>query len=591
MTDLSFKTLPEGVTQPAFFASAEGGRSTGGGEADAHRLVEARKSATVEKTDPAGLLKPYNSPVFMGPPAPPNMPAMPGHVRDHLAELRKRNRAAWAASTKGGGDLGGEIEFEAPEQNAFDHLIAETMPPANERQAKAAARQQIDRQAEAVARADRIDYGYQIDRETGELRQADDQRRGVVTTMEYREWSNEYRIRTQSETLAGMPTPDVSGARKTKTLTLRGARQISDSCAFMAEKHGGYTTFLTLTLDDEARQRVASEETTIQAEIKRFFDGANRVFQRGFSYTNDKGDRVKVEPFHGAPKKWAGQSLPYCWVVEIPKNDQGEDNPHCHVLMGWRVAFRHFDAWAQRLESLWGQGFAHLEKIKEPENAGAYIAKAAGYLTKGQGASDQGEVKGNRYWIAKPCRAPGWECVGRFQAGTMGGLIKDVHSFMQWRFGHVFEVRREASAQLASVRKREKQGHQCPDKQKIAERLVKARRAIDRIPARASKYQLIIKGHTAFHDFMHWAQGNSKKAANNAPWLPNCRRQPWQPIDPAGSRQAALFHKTINGRAPDARNRTPDRIEYDDFGDWPGNDAGKTETGRTGATSGIGRAY
>jgi hypothetical protein len=511
----------------------------------------------------------------MGPPAPLDVAGLPGHVKDRLAELKKRNREAWAGSTQGGGDIGGEIEFEAPSQNAIDQLLAERELSPEERQ------------AECEARAARLDYGYQVNKETGAINQVDDQRRGVVTTIEHRQWSNEYRIRTQAESLAGMPTPDVSGARTTKTLTLRGARQISDACAFMAERHGGYTTFLTLTLDDEARQRVAAEETTIQAEIKRFFDGANRVFQRGFSYTDKNGERVKVEPYHGAPSGWEGLSLPYCWVVEIPKNEQGEDNPHCHVLMGWRVAFRHFDAWAKRLESLWGQGFAHLEKIKEPENAGAYIAKAAGYLTKGQGLNDQGEVRGNRYWIAKPCRAPGWECVGRFQAGTMGGLIKDVHSFMQWRFGHVFEVRRDASAQLAKIRKREKQGHQCPDKQKIAERLVRARRALNRLPARASKYQLIIKGHSAFHDFMHWAQNTREKKVKYSFWLPDCRRQPWQPIDPAGGRMASMFHKTINGRAPDARNTATERPEYDDIGDWQGKHAGETQTRRAGAQSGA----
>ena len=560
------------AAEAAFFASGIAGRSTVEGAAVDHRLVEARKSATPPKK-PAiapqsieNLLYPYPLPYDLGPKW--ERPSINPLTEQDQWERRELNEHIWSRSTKGGEAVAGEIEFDEPPQNAIDHLITAQELTTEQRR------------AETEARAGRLDLGYNVDRETGNISQVDYQRRGVVATIEHREWSGEYRIRTQAEMMAAMPKPDVSGARITKTLTLRGARQISDACSFMSERHGGYTTFLTLTLDDDARARVASDKTTIQAEIKRFFDGANRVFQRGFSYTNKTGERVRVEPYHGAPKNWDGQSVPYCWVIEIPKNAQGEDNPHCHILMGWRVAHKHFDAWSKRLESLWGQGFAHLEKIKEPENAGAYIAKAAGYLTKGQGADDQGEVRGNRYWIAKPCRAPGWECVGRFQAGTMGGLIKDVHSYMQWRYGAVFDMRRESSQALADVRKKEKQGHRCQDKQKIAERLLRARRAIDRIPARASKYQLIIKGRDAFHDFMHWAQGRPKAKSNFAPWLPNCRRQPWYAIDPAGSKQAALFQKTINGRLPNDRNQNPERIEYDDFTDYEGVNAGKTAIGR-----------
>lgn len=585
MNTVSFKTLPAGETQPAFFAQAKNAVDAGSGAADANRLVEARKSATDDKDHFARLLAGYDTPY--GPGVPFQKPIEPEKWKRERWERRELLEHVWRHSDRkerppmNPAGLSGLVDyFEQAETDIIGKILAKPEPT------------EAERKAEAEARAQRFNpMGYQIDRETGEIKQADDQRRGLVTTIEHREWSNEYRIRTKWDSQAGMPTPVAPGERKTKTLTLRGARRIADACEYMSEKHGGYTTFLTLTLDTDARQRVADGETTIQAEIKRFFDGANRVFQRGFQYTSDKGERVKVEPFHGAPKNWNGQGLAYCWVIEVPKNEDGEDNPHAHILMGWRVDYRHFDAWAKRIEKLWGQGFAHLEKIKEPENAGAYIAKAAGYLTKGAGQADQGEVKGNRYWIAKPCRAPGWECVGRFQAGTMGGLIRDVYSFMQWRYGHLFDVRREASAQLAKARKAEKEGQPVPDKQAIAERLTKARRYIKRLPCRASEYQIIIKGRDHFHDFMHWAQGTSKQALGDTAkhWLPNCKRDPWRCDSPRMSRSGAEYFQMLTGENPtDDQQLEP--VEYDDISDSAGQHAGKAEAGGAGIVPGTGFA-
>lgn len=48
---------------------------------------------------------------------------------------------------------------------------------------------------------------------------------------------------------------------------------IADSRHYMAVKHGGYSTFLTLTFNDEARVRIVSDENTIQYEARRFFNG------------------------------------------------------------------------------------------------------------------------------------------------------------------------------------------------------------------------------------------------------------------------------------------------------------------------------
>ena len=238
---------------------------------------------------------------------------------------------------------------------------------------------------------------------------------GRFTIITHRAWSDEYRIRTQVETTTGTLPPEQSGERASDMLSMRGARAIGDSSHYMAVKKGGYTTFLTL--DAGARQRVASGETTVQKEISRFWDAAQKMYSRGW-----------VNEMTGNKVEGKNDSLHYCWVVENPKNEDGEDNPHAHILMRWRVPYREFEGWAARLEQLWGQGFAHLEKIKEPEKAGAYMAKAAGYMTKAEGRTDQGTVRGNRYGISKPSRASEWLQVGRYELGCVFRPIMNTHS-------------------------------------------------------------------------------------------------------------------------------------------------------------------
>lgn len=188
---------------------------------------------------------------------------------------------------------------------------------------------------------------------------------GVYAVIQYREWSEEWRIRSRVETISGTKPPEQSGTRESFMLTDRAARKIAESCEYMAAKHGGYSTFLTATFSDESREKIASGEVTIQREVSRLMDGLNKMYRRGWN--TETGEKVPAE---------TGQ-IPYCWVVEIPQNDNGEDNPHVHILMKWRVPYRQFKCWANRIEKIWGHGFAHLEKIKDPECAGAYMAKAA----------------------------------------------------------------------------------------------------------------------------------------------------------------------------------------------------------------------
>ncbi|PSU70378.1 rolling circle replication-associated protein [Photobacterium phosphoreum] len=62
--------------------------------------------------------------------------------------------------------------------------------------------------------------------------------------------------------------------------------------------------------------------------------------------------------------KAAAVPLDYCWVAEMPANEDGEPNPHVHILLRWLVPKTHFFAWVGRLERIWGNGFAKIERIK-----------------------------------------------------------------------------------------------------------------------------------------------------------------------------------------------------------------------------------
>lgn len=87
-----------------------------------------------------------------------------------------------------------------------------------------------------------------------------------------------------------------------------------------------------------------------------------------------------------------------------------------------------------RIEALWGHGFAHLKEIKDPQKAGTYVAKAAGCLSKAQGKTDQGNIRGNRYGINARARAAGWIECERHQIGLMGWLLAEAHE--KWNAKH-----------------------------------------------------------------------------------------------------------------------------------------------------------
>lgn len=341
---------------------------------------------------------------------------------------------------------------------------------------------------------------------------------GAYTVIQFREWAEEYRVFTKVIGTVGTLPPDNCGPRITETLTVGAARKIAESCQYVAAAHGGYRTFLTLTLDESARERVSAGEATIQREVSRFFDGLQKMWSRGWVARCEKTGREDAMPAGRGP-------LLYVWVVEVPDNAQGEPNPHVHVLLNWRVKRRHFRSWAARVESLWGQGFAHLEKIKDGAAAGSYMMKAAGYLCKAQGREDQGRVRGNRYGMSAAARAPAWVTLDEKQLHIMGALIADVHQRITERYGREYAERKHLKKVLDNTPKTE-----AKKRRAIGKRLERVRAYLaGAVPVVAGKYQILFKGQSAFEEFMRWARCD-QPVTPYADWLPPKEAgEGWQP--------------------------------------------------------------
>jgi len=366
---------------------------------------------------------------------------------------------------------------------------------------------------------------------------------GTKTVFERKTWKgfDEFRIRTEVD--ARNKVNAVEGKRKSTELTRAAANKIADSCAYVAMERGGYSTFVTFTFSNEQREKLAAGEVTIQKEVSRALDSFKKVYERGMPREGVKG---------------RSDSFDYIWVVEIPKNKAGEDNPHVHLLMRWRVARSQFDAWAARLEKLWGHGTAHLEKIKDPVAAGAYMAKAAGYITKASGDDSQGLVIGNRYGISQCARAPGWEKFGEAQLHIMGQLLQDVYSHMSEQYGEVYAERKALNTRREKLLEEQKTAKAKSDtaafekakgkRNSLAVVLTSVRDRIKAIPARSSRYQLVLSGADSFYRFIEWAKGKDKENGNERPeWLPEIEgsvfyKEGWAP-DNFNAKDVSDFRK------------------------------------------------
>ncbi len=253
-------------------------------------------------------------------------------------------------------------------------------------------------------------------------------------------------------------------------------------------------------------------ESSVQREVSRFFDGIKKMrlrgwvpqYQRGRKVANRKNGPYTPIDYNLSMKKMAGSEKndsPFCylWVAENPKNDEGKDNLHVHLLMAWSVPYRLFPCWAKRIERLWGQGYVHLEKIKDTKCSAYYLSKAAQYLSKGQKNNEQGVIRGNRYAISKPARAPGWESVGRYTANGLGYLIMLAKVKHKEKYGLLSITRREIVEQAKASK--EKKTTKYNNLKSLAYHIGGRIRSI---PSIFGRYNCIFKGSDTFDKFIDW---------------------------------------------------------------------------------------
>lgn len=234
--------------------------------------------------------------------------------------------------------------------------------------------------------------------------------------------------------------------------------------------HGGVIAGPYCDVKQKPEQEFTMEkvlETTIGQEVSRFLDAAKKMYQRGWAADHtiqtdlDSGQKYcdlakEKVPKYVQPSDVGPTNSPadfhYIWVAECPANEDGEPNPHVHLLLRWTVPEHLFSPWAKRLEKIWGHGFAKLERIRKPKAAGSYIIKAVSYAAKGANEC-QGLVRGNRYSIAKCSRAPNWETLASFDADNMTAIIKELgYRLEQWKRPIERQVRKLQAAKAQTIK-------------------------------------------------------------------------------------------------------------------------------------------
>jgi hypothetical protein len=210
------------------------------------------------------------------------------------------------------------------------------------------------------------------------------------------------------------------------------------------------------------------------------------------------------------------------------------------MLIGWRVAFKDFQSWSARIEKLWGHGWFHLEKIKDSTCAGAYMAKAAGYMSKAEGNDTQGTVTGNRYGISACARAPAWQTYAVKQLHCMSQLIVDVYDHLTVTHGDKYKERKKLNESLSKIPKDKR-----ALRNRIGKKLFAVRQEINEIPVRCNKYQLLLKSKGAFFRFMSWAISEDD---NGSDWLP--AKEAGLAYDPGRTPEAkdSLYHTKLRER-------------------------------------------
>lgn len=269
---------------------------------------------------------------------------------------------------------------------------------------------------------------------------------GKYLKVQYEEWSETYTATAYIQGKAADKPPVQEGDRITEKLSKAAATKIKKSSEYLSKHRRGYGAFLTLTFTPEERAEILACDArskqkgqfdlvtvkppkhlmeSIGARVARFMNSMQQRRKEGqlIKLNPQEKNKPYIDDGKRAYLKGNKKGFEYVWVIENPKNENGEDNPHIHILTNWTVKKKNFRGWAHWMENLWGYGFCNIVKIRKPKSAAAYMAKAAGYISKG-GDGSQGTVRGNRYSISKGARAPKAKTLGLFALQDMAKLIK-----------------------------------------------------------------------------------------------------------------------------------------------------------------------
>lgn len=180
--------------------------------------------------------------------------------------------------------------------------------------------------------------------------------------------------------LGAKPPPPQSGQRVTTTLSRRGARALQDASRKAIELGHGFRAHWGFTLGAESRSRLQAGEFTLGSEVRRTLGLLQHWNER-----------------HEKPR------LLNEWVAENPDED-GHENPHLHMNLDYISRRQDFRKYAAYVEEAWGHGYVHMERLRDPRAAAAYLLKCVGYVSKGV-QSGQGRIVGNRYGMSQSLRS------------------------------------------------------------------------------------------------------------------------------------------------------------------------------------------
>lgn len=270
---------------------------------------------------------------------------------------------------------------------------------------------------------------------------------GKYVQIKHEEWSGHYTATAYIQDTRELKPPPQEGDRWTDALSQKAKKKIENSAKYLSKKRRGYRAFITLTFDNEARAQIELHNKygafhlgknqhgpVIPLKLRESIGKKATKFLNALQQRRKNGMLVDIDGKDGKPTKAKirGTHAPFefIWVIEnpwrvvhTPYGPGRKPNPHIHVLTNWTVKKKFFKGWAARIEKLWGKGFAHIERIRKPASAAAYMAKAANYIGKGADGS-QGRVRGNRYSISKGGRAPLPRLLGNYALQFLRDAIR-----------------------------------------------------------------------------------------------------------------------------------------------------------------------